>query len=201
VHLWGSTVNENQVYIKTVLGSQELQSRARRLPSRVRTLLILVDGVQTLGQLQAAAMQLSAPEASVQLLIEQGLIEAKPKSSARLAAPAGAPTDITPKTDGEAVCEPVSTLGSLDVDLSVEPVLTDAARYLAAQKLMNDSAVDALGFRAFFFTLKLERSFNCDDLRATLPDFSKALSKGKDPAAAALIEARVRVLLNAKMMG
>jgi hypothetical protein len=188
-------VNENQVYIKTALGSQELQSRARRLPSRVRTLLILVDGVQTLGQLQAAAAQLSAPEASLQLLIEQGLIEAKPKSSARLTA--AAPTHINALAAGE----PVPAVGSVDVDISVEPALTDAARYLAAQKLMNDSVVDALGLRAFFFTLKLERSFNCDDLRNTLPDFSKALSKGKDPAAAALIEARVRVLLNAKMMG
>jgi hypothetical protein len=180
VQLWGSTVNENQVYIKTALGSQELLSRARRLPSRVRTLLILVDGVQTLAQLQAAAAQLSAPEASVQLLIEQGLIEAKPRTSARAAAAASA---------------------GLDVDLVAEPGLTEAARYLAAQKLMNDSAVDALGLRAFFFTLKLERSFNCDDLRATLPDFSRALSKGKDPATAALIEAQVRVLLGPKLTG
>jgi hypothetical protein len=182
-------VNETQVYIKTSLGSAELQSRARRLPSRMRTMLIMVDGVQTLGQLQAAAQVLGAPEACMQFLIEQGLIQAKPKPArpAPLVAAAAIP-------DAPAM---VRDVVAVSAGAESDAPLTDAARYLAAQKLMNDSAVDALGFRAFFFTLKLERSFNCEDLRATFPDFSKALSKGKDPAAAALIEARVRVLLGA----
>jgi hypothetical protein len=183
-------VNENQVYIKTSLGSAELQSRARRLPSRVRTMLIMVDGVQTLGQLQAAAQVLGAPEACMAFLIEQGLIEAKPKAAKAAALVPAATVAHAPATPRDKVDVPIKS--------EDEAPLTDAARYLAAQKLMNDSVVDALGFRAFFFTLKLERSFNCEDLRTTLPDFSKALSKGKDPAAASLIEARVRVLLGAR---
>jgi hypothetical protein len=184
-------VNDNQVYVKSALGSEELKSRARRLPSRMRTMLIMVDGVQTLAQLNAAAASLGAPDACMAFLLEQGLIElkAKPKAAHRAA-----------HTNG-----PVGNNGGAakaDVDPFIDPeegVLNEAARYLAAQKLMNDSAVDALGLRAFFFTLKLERSFTCDDLRAALPDFNKALSKGKDPAAAAIIEARVRVLLGARM--
>lgn len=178
-------VNDNQVYIKTALASEELRSRARRLPSRVRTMLIMVDGVQTLAQLNAAAASLGAPDACMAFLLEQGLIEAKAKAKSASRAV---------HTNGH--------LGKHDENPFIEPedaALSEAARYLAAQKLMNDSAVDALGLRAFFFTLKLERSFTCDDLRAALPDFNKALSKGKDPAAAAIIEARVRVLLGTSM--
>jgi hypothetical protein len=174
-------MNDNQLFVKTTLGSDELKSRARRLPSRVRTMLIMVDGMQTLAQLNAAAASIGAPEACMALLLEQGLIQAKPKAAPRVLA-----TAVTSSAAVQAV----------DVAIEFEaPELTDAARYLAAQKLMNDSAVDVLGLRAFFFTLKLERAFTCEDLRSALPDFGKALAKGKDPAAAALIEARVRVLL------
>jgi hypothetical protein len=174
-------MQDYEIYVKTELGSEELRSRARRLPSRVRTMLIMVDGVQTLAQLNAAAAQLGAPDACMSFLLEQGLIAAK----------------TLPARQAPNAAEAVTS-----VDLSIEfeaPALTDAARYLAAQKLMNDSAVDTLGLRAFFFTLKLERAFNCADLRAALPEFSKALAKGKDPAAAAMIEARVRVLLGANV--
>jgi hypothetical protein len=176
-------MQDNEIYVKTDLGSEELKSRARRLPSRVRTMLIMVDGVQTLAQLNAAAAQLGAPDACMAFLLEQRLIAAKPVP-ARHATTAAAAT----------------TIAGVEVSNEFQaPVLTDAARYLAAQKLMNDSAVDALGFRAFFFTLKLERAFNCDDLRAVLPEFSKAMDKCKDAAAAAMIEARVRVLLGANV--
>jgi hypothetical protein len=174
-------MNDNQVFVKTTLGSDELKSRARRLPSRARTMLIMVDGIQTLAQLNAAAATIGAPDGCMALLLAQGLIQAKPKAALR--EPAANTTSP-------------SSVQAVDVPIDFEtPELTDAARYLAAQKLMNDSAVDTLGLRAFFFTLKLERAFTCDDLRAALPDFGKALAKGKDPAAAALIEARVRVLL------
>jgi hypothetical protein len=169
-------MSDTLVFVKTTLGSDELKSRARRLPSRVRTMLIMVDGMQTLAQLNAAAASIGAPEACMAFLLEQKLIEAKHKPAPR-----------APATEA---------VQAVDVPIEFEaPELTNAARYLAAQKLMNDSAVDALGLRAFFFTLKLERAFNCEDLRTALPDFGKALAKGKDPAAAALIEARVRVLL------
>jgi hypothetical protein len=185
-------MQDNEIYFKTALGSEELKSRARRLPSRVRTMLIMVDGVQTVAQLNAAAATLGAPEGCMALLFEYGLIavdrRSVPRPGTAAAAPSAAQVDVQLPMDQQKDDRP-----------TVQPQLTDAARYLAAQKLMNDSAVDTLGLRAFFFTLKLERAFNCDDLRAVLPDFSKALSKGKDPAAAAMIEARVRVLLSANV--
>lgn len=177
-------MQDHEIYVKTASGSEELKSRARRLPSRMRTMLIMVDGVQTLAQLNTAANTLGAPDACMAFLLEQGLIAVKPRAHKHAESSA---TLSTPVAEVDVVLDFVQT------------GLTDAERYLAAQKLMNDSAVDALGLRAFFFTLKLERAFNCDDLRAVLPDFSKALSKGKDPAAAAMIEARVRVLLGANV--
>jgi hypothetical protein len=55
------------------------------------------------------------------------------------------------------------------------PPATDAERFRVTQKFMNDCAVDALGLRAFFWTLKLEKVSTCDELRQLLPEFRKAM--------------------------
>ena len=60
---------------------------------------------------------------------------------------------------------------------------------------MNDAVVDALGFRAFFFTLKLEKCFSRADLAALLPDYDAPVKKGNDPEVARLMSQRARDLL------
>jgi len=51
------------------------------------------------------------------------------------------------------------------------------------------------GFRAFFFTLKLEKCFTRAELAALLPDYDAAVKKGKDPEVARLMSQRARALL------
>ena len=77
----------------------------------------------------------------------------------------------------------------------LQPQRTDAERFRIAQKLMNDSVVDALGIRAFFFTLKLEKAATVADLRALLPDFDKAITKGSGDATARILGVRAREIL------
>ena len=141
-------MNETDILTKTAAGSNEIKSRARQLPPRLRGLLIMVDGARSVAQLRQAAAQLGAAADAVEALLQMGLVQSPE--------PAEAPAP------------------------SAEPrkAATEAERFRAAQKFMNDTAVDALGLRAFFFTLKLERCSSCDDLRAVLPDFAKAVTKG-----------------------
>ena len=68
-------------------------------------------------------------------------------------------------------------------------------RFLQTKKLMNDTAVDALGLRAFLFTLKLEKCSTIADLQAMLPDFGKALSKSLEPAKVQRLLAEFRTRL------
>ena len=52
---------------------------------------------------------------------------------------------------------------------------------------MNNAVVNALGMRAFFFTLKLERAGNVADLRELVKPFKDAITKGTSEAEAELL--------------
>ena len=161
-------MNETDIYIKTPVGLDEVRARSRKLAPRLRTMLIMVDGTLNVSQLRVAAATLGAPEDFLQVLEAQGLVQAEVSAPVRQA---GAAPSLT------------------------RPALSGPERFRAAQKFMNDSAVDALGLRAFFFTLKLERCYNLADLRALLPEFGKAVLKGAGPGVARVLEARARDML------
>ena len=171
-------MNNNALYVKTAAGADEVKARSRALPPRLRTMLIMVDGTRTAAQLLAAATTLGAPADFLSTLLQMGLVQVRTevRTEARTAAPAPAmPIEqATPEMD----------LPS-----------TDGERFRVAQKFMNDSVVDALGLRAFFFTLKLEKAANCDDLRLLLPEFFKAVAKGAGEDKARRFEARARQTL------
>ena len=58
-----------------------------------------------------------------------------------------------------------------------------------------DAIVDALGMRAFVFTLRLERCATRADLAALLPDYSQALTKKLDRNTVSALLDRTRELL------
>jgi hypothetical protein len=72
----------------------------------------------------------------------------------------------------------------------------ELARFRAAKQFINDTVVDALGVRAFMFTLKLERCSTLADLVDMLPDYAKAIAKGRSggPRPASLSIARPELL-------
>jgi hypothetical protein len=163
-------MNDNAIYIKTAAGAEEVRSRSRKLAPRLRTVLIMVDGLLAVRHLQRAVATLGAPADSLQQLEREGLIEARD------------PVGVEALPD------------AAEVDL-VLPTLPAPERFRAAQKFMNDTAVDALGLRAFFFTLKMERCSTCEDLIALLPEFQKAVGKGSGEDVARVLTARARDLL------
>ena len=171
-------MNPGDLVDKTDSGLQEVRTRASGLPPRLRSLLIMVDGRRTLAQLQAAAGQIGAPADAVEQLLQRGLVALRPSG----------PAPQPPAAGSEHVDLP------LDAPGAAAPV--DIERFRSAQKLMNDSVVDAIGMRAFFFTLKLERCFTLDDLRALLPEYRRLLAKAADPARARAAGQRVEGLLS-----
>ena len=157
-------MNSSDIVVKTADGLEELKARSRKLPPRLRTMLIMIDGTLTVGQLQQAAAKLAVPVDFLESLQQQGLISAM---SSVTTAPGAVARARPPEVDS----------------------------FRAAQKFMNDTVVDASGFRAFFFTLKLEKCSTKADLIALLPDFAKAISKGSGQEIARVLEARAREML------
>jgi hypothetical protein len=163
-------VNSTDYIVKTTKGSEELKNRALKLPQRLRTMLIMVDGSLNAEQLSEAGAKLGAPGDFLATLERHGLVSARAPIKR---------VDIA--TDPQERPQP-------------EPE-AEADRFRAAQKFMNDTVVDALGFRAFFFTLKLERCFARADLSALLDDYSKAIAKGSGEDVARVLGTRARALL------
>ena len=170
-------MSSSDIYIKTEAGSDEVRARGRKLAPRLRTMLIMVDGSLTVTQLEAAAATLGAPGDFLQLLLAQGLVRSRQAGPSTLVSQQAArPTGL-----------PVSTLPALAND---EP-----ERYRVARKFLNDTAVDALGVRAFFFTLKLEKCSTRADLQLLLAEYERLVTKGSGEAAARVLSARAGELL------
>src|SRR4051812_17674857 len=67
-------MDTNAVYQKTPKGEDEIKTRNAKLPQKLRTMLILVDGTKTGGELQGVAQRLGITEDYIGTLEAQGLI-------------------------------------------------------------------------------------------------------------------------------
>ena len=64
-----------------------------------------------------------------------------------------------------------------------------------ARAFINETAVAALGLRAFLFTLKLERAYTKAELTELLPEYRRVLAKAKDETFADAMTRRVEAML------
>jgi hypothetical protein len=168
-------VNDDDIFDKTASGQDEMRSRSRQMSQRMRSILIMVDGVRTVRELRQAIEKLSAPADSLESLLALGLI-VQTRSGA---APLIAPQPAAPPASGAPLAAGAS----------------DAERYRVAKKFMNDTVVDALGLRAFMFTLKLEKCSTLADLAELTPEYSRLLTKAKGAEVAIALNTRLRTLL------
>ena len=153
-------------YAKTEMGTEEIRSRRKNLRGRERTMLILVDPSKTGDELRASAARIGVPGDFLQTLVRDGYVVAV----------AG--------TEGETA------------DSAPRMVTKDEfGRFRAAKAFMNETVVDALGVRAFMFTLKLERCSTLPDLANLLPGYAKAIAKGRSEAETRLLVDRAAELL------
>ena len=177
-------MNDADVYIKTAAGADELKTRARGLPMRLRSMLIMVDGSRTVSELRAAAAAMAVPSDFMESLSQAGLIEVGRRA-----------VFVRPELPLEATAVPAPAPAGAPVGPSLPAYPTDPERFVVAQKFMIQTAAESLGLRAYFFTLKLEKCYTLDDLRALLPEFSQNLAKAKGELKARSLTQRVQALI------
>ena len=146
------------IYRKTAKGVTEIETRALRLPPRLRSTLILVDGKRNDEEL--SAMILSEPAATLASLLNDGFIEilntlAEPaQRPAKPEPPEATPTAATPR--------------------SFESLRREAGRELSRQ----------LGPLADDVSIKIERAKSMPELQPLLVQGSQMLQRLKGAAAA-----------------
>lgn len=150
-------MDPSEIYAKTELGLQELRERKLNLPVTLRSLLILIDGNRTVGEVMDKARALRLDERALTALERGGLI------AKRFSAPS--------------VAEAPEQIQATRTQDEVE-------RYLQAQQMMSDAINKHLGFRGYGLMMRLQKTANVRDLHDLLPDFAKALVKriGMGPA-------------------
>ena len=148
-------------FARTEKGHGEIVEGHRNLRGKMRTLLFLIDPTKSAEQIEHQASQIGATYEQLAQLITDGYVVEFGGAA-------------TPANDADAgVVSPVDEVG----------------RFRIAKAFMNDTIVDALGIRAFLFTLRLERCATRADLKTLLPDYARSLMKKLPvPDASVLIE-------------
>jgi hypothetical protein len=159
-------MNPNDIPVKTDAGNQELARRAHKLSSRVRSLLIVIHGTDTVADLSRSFHAFGDVGAGLNELASLGLISVR-------AASGGAAVTQPPAANAADIVPPAQQ----------------------AKQLLNESAVAVLGLRAFLFTLKLEHCYTADELRGILPEYERVVTKAKGADFAKAIIGRVHAIL------
>jgi hypothetical protein len=155
---------------KSVKGLDEIRTRKYKLAGKARMLLLLIDGRLPAFMLREQGAKMGLPADTLDLLYDQGFVEARSAAAAAEAA-AGEPI-----AEGEAGEERF-------------------AHYTNSRRLMTESVFSALGLKGFLFTLKIEKTGNLDDLRQLIPDYQRLLTKAIGEESAQLFVARLRELM------
>lgn len=171
-------MNPTDMLDKTEKAQEEIKSRKYKLNAKTRMLLLLVDGNHTYAELGDQAVKIGLTAGSLDELISQGFVGAR-AAPATAAAPAAA---ASPAAAAPAAQAQAASGGHYE-------------QYRAARGFMNETIVDSLGLKSFFFTLKIEKTANLDGLRSLFDDYAKAMTKALGEQAAGVFIIRMKSML------
>ena len=161
-------MNLGEIYAKTEEGVRELKERKLNLPIALRSVLIMIDGQRTVGDVLERAQSLRVDAGALVALERAGLI------TRRFGAP----------SRGESATQASAAQSADEVE-----------RFTAARTRLLDLINQHLGLRGYLMTLQLQRAANLRDLHDFLPAFAQALVKRIGMEAATPIVAELERLI------
>lgn len=160
------------VFAKTEAGKAELTRRGN-VPQRLRTLLVMIDGVQPAGKFIDAMQGVGVAENAFADLEKLGLIERVRQAAAAAPAPATAAPAAAPIAISDKAREQLHEL----------------------RAFFNETVRDAIGLRGFTLQLKVERASTLEDYRGLRDAYIAAVRKNKGDVIADAFAARLDMLL------
>ena len=157
------------IFRKTAKGLSEVQTRAFRLPPRLRSLLIMVDGKRSDAELAALLPQAGE---SLQALAEQGFIEvAAQAAAAPPPPPPPAPPPPPPPPPAPPAPAPSRTAAAATggAAVAVAPVAAAGADFPTRKRQVLRLFNDLAGPDGEPMAIKMERVRSLDELSALLP--------------------------------
>lgn len=162
-------MDSTSVYAKTDLGHEEIDTRVRRIPARMRTMLIMVDGRRSVAELLLNHPTPDEARGYLESLLEGGFI------ALREAPAAPAPAAAVPAAS-------VATAG-------VTPDLAEA------KQVITRMLIDFLGPEADYIAVRVEKLSSRDELLAEVDKLSTMLVQSVSSNAASRFREAVLPLL------
>lgn len=202
------------VYDKTDKGREEISTRKHQLASRLRTLLVMIDGRHSLDELLRNFAGVGVTEDSVKELLHEGYIFLASGSEPEPAA--GPPSKLPMSARARQIARraagvegahaeadihddaPLPQVASAPVQSPqalAESQLDDATRFRHLYDFYNQTIKSTIGLRGIMLQLKVEKCSNVDDFRALRLQYLEAVLKAKGSEMARSLRGRLDELL------
>jgi hypothetical protein len=189
------------IYDKTDKGREELTTRKYQLAPRSRSLLVMVDGKQSVDDLLKKIAGLGLNQQSIQDLFDQDFIAES--QSAVLGK-----TIVTPDLVAEQELNKDTAIIAVDAsDIYAKPKLIisenleeNARRFQAISNFFNETIKSTLGFRGFTLQLKVERAANIQEFEDLRTVYIEAILNAKGKEVARSFRDRLDQLLYAELI-
>jgi hypothetical protein len=169
------------IYRKTAKGQTEIETRALRLPPRLRSALILIDGRRSDEDMRQLILQ--QPEETLRALSEQGFIEiiaiTHEPPAARWQANAAPQPAVPPPPGAGAAPAPVG------------PAVLPTRGFEATRADAVRGFTDLVGPMAEALAIKMERTRSLDELRPLVQMAQSVIGNARGAQAAAAYLSRV----------
>lgn len=172
----------NTIFDKTDKGRGEIATRQYHLAPRLRTLLLLVDGKHTAGELLLKIASLGVTEASIVELLDNGFIC---PASVATTAPAPVAVQVPPTSAPQPVEQQVPA-----------PVLPEGkSQFEAIYEFYTATIKSTIGLRGYALQLKVEKAASIDDFRQLRNIYLEAVLKARGEEMARSLRDRLDQLL------
>lgn len=170
----------NSIFDKTDKGREEIATRKHQLASRLRTLLLLVDGKQTTDDLLNKVAGIGLTAENLNGLLNDGFIQAiKPGSEPPAAA------ESAGQEKPKAAAAP-----------SAPRMLPDGhTQFEAIYNFYSETIKSTIGLRGYALQLKVEKAASVDELRELRRPYLEAVFKAKGNEMARSLRGRLDELL------
>ena len=174
-------------YDKTDKGREEISSRKYQLPSKLRPLLVMIDGKHGSDELLKRLAAIGLTQENLEELLRLGFI-APVQVSVQVSVPA--PVELARKDTPQVVEDTKPE--------TKEPTkeITPAEKIANLRQFFTETIKGNLGLRGFTLQLKVERAETLEDFISLSEDYVEALYKAKGQQIARNLEARLQVLID-----
>lgn len=182
------------IYDKTEKGREEIATRHYQLPSRMRSLLVLIDGKKSDAELIHKISGLGLNLQNLQELLDQGFIQGHALEEIEEIQAIGLDDTLTgvPHVfeESRTVFEAPNTADGWTTPLDVlmadngDDEEVQESRVDMIKRFMSDTIKESLGFKGFFLQRKVQKAHSLEELHALRRDYVTAIlhSAGKDKA-------------------